>query len=85
MACVDLCYDLLESDIFQVEVRQMKAKVIPWMIRETRTAMGLTQEQFVTRVGEMFSMVNCRENGRSRPSPFALSRIREMQTELPGQ
>ncbi len=52
------------------------------MIRELRTAMGLTQEQFAAKVGVTFSTVNRWENGRGRPSPLALRRIEEMQAKF---
>jgi len=45
------------------------------MIRELRTKLGLTQEQFAAKVGVTFSTVNRWESGRSIPSPLAMRKI----------
>ena len=46
-------------------------------IRELRTGLGLTQEQFAAKVGVTFSTVNRWESGKSKPSPLALRRIED--------
>lgn len=51
-------------------------------IKELRCKLGLTQEQFAARVGVTFSTVNRWENGKSRPSPLALSRIEQLHGNL---
>lgn len=51
---------------------------IPKMVKELRTVLELTQEQFAAKVGVTFSTVNCWENGRRKPSPLALQRIEEL-------
>ena len=44
---------------------------IPDLVREARQRLGLTQEQFASRLGVTFPTVNRWENGRSKPSPMA--------------
>jgi len=44
---------------------------IPDLVREVRQRLGLTQEQFASRLGVTFPTVNRWENGRSKPSPMA--------------
>ena len=60
----------------------MADKDISEMIRERRTALGLTQEQFAAKVGVTVSTVNRWENNRGKPSPLAMLRIEELQNEL---
>lgn len=60
----------------------MKKKDIPRMIRDLRTTIGLTQEQFAAKVGVTFSTVNRWENGRGVPSPLALLRIKDIRKSL---
>jgi len=48
------------------------------MVRELRTALGLTQEQFAARIGVTFSTVNRWENGRGIPSPLAMKQIEQL-------
>jgi len=47
-------------------------------IRELRSKLGLTQEQFAAKVGVTFSTVNRWESGKSKPSPLALRQIEEL-------
>ncbi|MHC4475253.1 MAG: helix-turn-helix domain-containing protein [Planctomycetota bacterium] len=60
----------------------MGKKDIAKMIRRLRAALGLTQEQFAAQIGVTFSTVNRWENGQSKPSPLAMHRIGELQSEL---
>ena len=46
-------------------------------IRELRSKLGLTQEQFAAKVGVTFSTVNRWESGKSKPSPLAMRQIEE--------
>ena len=48
------------------------------LIRNLRTKLGLTQEQFAAKVGVTWSTVNRWENGRGRPSPLAMKQIQEL-------
>ncbi len=48
------------------------------MIKNLRSRLGLTQEQFAAKVGVTFSTVNRWENERGAPSPLALRRIEEL-------
>ena len=50
-------------------------------IKELRTALGLTQEQFAAKVGVTFTTVNRWENNKAKPSPLALQRIEELQNQ----
>jgi putative transcriptional regulator len=56
-------------------------KDISEMIRKRRIALGLTQEQFAAKVGVTFSTINRWENNRTKPSPLALQRIKELHKE----
>jgi putative transcriptional regulator len=51
------------------------------MIKQRRIALGLTQEQFAAKIGVTFSTVNRWENNKTKPSPLALQRIKELQKE----
>lgn len=47
-------------------------------VRCLRHKLGLTQEQFAAKVGVTFPTVNRWENGKTKPSPLALERLREL-------
>jgi putative transcriptional regulator len=47
-------------------------------IKELRSTLGLTQEQFAAKVGVTFSTVNRWENGKGKPSPLAMRQIEEL-------
>ena len=49
-----------------------------YKIRELRSTLGLTQEQFAAKVGVTFSTVNRWESGKSKPSPLAKQRLDEL-------
>ncbi|MBW2150010.1 MAG: helix-turn-helix transcriptional regulator [Deltaproteobacteria bacterium] len=51
-------------------------------IRELRSKLGLTQEQFAAKVGVTFSTVNRWESGKSKPSPLAMRQIEELAAEV---
>jgi len=53
-------------------------------IRELRSKLGLTQEQFAARVGVTFSTVNRWESGKSKPSPLAMRQIEELMERTQG-
>lgn len=52
------------------------------MIRKLRATLGLTQEQFATKIGVTYSTVNRWENNKSKPSPLAMQRIEELQKKI---
>ena len=52
------------------------------MIRKLRTALGLTQEQFATKIGVTYSTINRWENNKSKPSPLAMQKIKKIQKKL---
>ena len=60
----------------------MAKKNISKIIRELRTVLGLTQEQFAAKVGVTFTTVNRWENNKAKPSPLALQKMEELQNEL---
>ncbi len=60
----------------------MVNKDISKMMRELRTASGLTQEQFAAKIGVTVSMVNRWENDKGKPSSLAILRIEELQNKL---
>lgn len=47
-------------------------------IRELRSKLELTQEQFAAKVGVTFSTVNRWESGKSKPSPLAMRSFEEL-------
>jgi putative transcriptional regulator len=51
---------------------------IPLLIRELRQRTGLTQEKFAAKLGVTFPTINRWENGRAKPSPLAVQRIKEL-------
>lgn len=51
---------------------------VPTTVRNLRSQIGLTQEQFVAKINGAWSTVNRWENGRGKPSPLALQQIREL-------
>ena len=51
---------------------------ISMLIKEIRMRTGLTQEKLAAKLGVTFPTVNRWENGRTRPSPLAIGRIREL-------
>ena len=52
------------------------------MIRQLRTDLGLTQEQFAAKIGVTYSTINRWENSKARPSPLAMLRIKRLQKKL---
>ena len=56
----------------------MVKKDISKIVRELRTALDLTQEQFAAKIGVTFSTVNRWENGKGKPSPLAMKQIQEL-------
>jgi transcriptional regulator with XRE-family HTH domain len=57
----------------------MAKKNISKIVKKLRLFLGLTQEQFAAKIGVTFSTVNRWENGKGKPSPLAILRIRELQ------
>ncbi|WP_447974568.1 helix-turn-helix domain-containing protein [Nitrospira sp. Kam-Ns4a] len=55
---------------------------IPSLVKELRSRLDLTQEQFAQRVGVTYSTVNHWENGKRVPLPFLVKRLVEMKEEL---
>ena len=47
-------------------------------IRNLRSKLGMTQEQFAAKIGVTFSTVNRWESGKSKPSPLAMRQIEEL-------
>ncbi len=48
------------------------------MVKDLRSRLKLTQEQFAAKVGVTWSTVNRWENGRGKPSPLAMRQIDEL-------
>lgn len=65
----------------------IKQPKIGKLIRELRSASGLTQEQFAASLGVVYPTVNRWENGHAQPSPLAIQNIEKMLQKLgePGQ
>jgi DNA-binding XRE family transcriptional regulator len=55
---------------------------IPTLVKELRSRLDLTQEQFAQKVGVTYSTVNHWENGKRVPLPFLVKRLVEMKEEL---
>ncbi len=60
----------------------MAKKNVSKMVKELRSALGLTQEQFAAKIGVTFSTVNRWESKRGKPSPLAMLRIEELKNVL---
>ena len=58
-----------------VALKKMPQPQIGSLIRQLREEMQLTQEEFASDCGVVFSTVNRWEKGRVRPSPMALRLI----------
>jgi len=54
------------------------------MVKELRSQLELTQEQFAAKIGVTWSTVNRWENGRGKPSPLALGHVVEIVQEAVG-
>lgn len=59
-----------------------KSRDVSVTVKNLRTQLRLTQEQFAAEVGVTWSTVNRWENGRGKPSPLALQKIRDLVTEM---
>jgi len=57
----------------------MDNKDISKIVRELRTDLGLTQEQFAAKLGVTYTTVNRWENNKGNPSPLAMLRIEKLQ------
>ena len=64
--------------VILMQKKQTQAK----QVRDLRTKLGLTQEQFAAEVGVTWSTVNRWENERGKPSPLARQRIQELYGKL---
>ena len=53
-------------------------------IRDLRSKLNLTQEQFAAKVGVTFSTVNRWEGGKSKPSPLAFKMIEKLARRVKG-
>lgn len=51
---------------------------ISYRIREIRLELGLTQEQFATKLGVSFPTVNRWENQKAKPSPLAFQKLQKL-------
>jgi transcriptional regulator with XRE-family HTH domain len=54
-------------------------------IRELRSKLGMTQEQFAAKVGVTFSTVSRWESGKSKPSPLPMRQIEELMERTSGR
>lgn len=48
------------------------------LVRELRQRTGLTQEKFAAKLGVTYPTINRWENGRAKPSPLAIQKIKEL-------
>jgi len=55
----------------------------PEQIKALRLRMGLTQQHFSTVVGCTVNQANKWENGRSKPSPMSINRLKEIEKANP--
>lgn len=63
-------------------MKTIRTRPLDFKIKELRTSLGLTQEQFAAKVGVTFTTVNRWENGKSKPSPLALKRISALRLKM---
>jgi transcriptional regulator with XRE-family HTH domain len=59
----------------QARGAEVSAADVPSLIRNIRTARGLTQEALAREIGVTFSTVNGWENGRHHPIPALITRL----------
>ncbi len=59
-------------------IEEMAEEDIKRLVKELRTRMGLTQEQFAAIVGVTFVTVNRWESGKAKPSRLAMMRLEEL-------
>ena len=52
------------------------------MIREVRTTLGLTQEQFAAKIGVTVTTVNRWENNKGKPYPLAIRQLEKLQKKI---
>lgn len=52
------------------------------LVRELRQRTGLTQEKFAAKLGVTYPTINRWENGKARPSPLAVQRIKELLRDM---
>jgi transcriptional regulator with XRE-family HTH domain len=52
------------------------------LVREMRERLRLTQEKFAARVGVTFPTINRWENGKTRPSPLAVQKVKDLLHEM---
>jgi len=52
------------------------------IVRELRTSLGLTQEQFAAKIGVTCTTINRWENNKAKPSHLAMLRIQKLQNKL---
>jgi DNA-binding transcriptional regulator YiaG len=60
----------------------MDNKDIPKMVKELRTALGLTQEQFATIIGVTYATINRWENDKGKPYPLAMRQLEKLQKKI---
>ena len=83
--CYVICLEASERGLVDIAMSAEKKNVakrtedsLAKMVKDLRTKLGLTQEQFAAKVGVTFSTVNRWENGRGKPSPLAMRQIEEL-------
>jgi transcriptional regulator with XRE-family HTH domain len=52
------------------------------LIRELRILTGLTQEKFAAKLGVTCLTINRWENGRSKPSPLAMEKVKSLLVQM---
>ena len=52
------------------------------MVKEVRTALGLTQEQFAAKIGVTVTTVNRWENDNGKPYPLAMRQLKKLQQKI---
>ena len=59
-------------------MKKTQDQALEIQIKELRLALGLTQEQFASKIGVMFMTVNRWENGKSKPlAPGRIAALRK--------
>jgi len=59
-----------------------KSLEISVLVREVRQRLGLTQEQFASRMGVTFPTINRWERQKAKPSPMARRRLFEVLKQM---
>lgn len=71
-----------DKRMFQFTEMPNSEEGIAQQVLEMRLEMGLTQEQFASKLGVSFLTVNRWENKKTKPSPLAIQKLQKLLSAL---